>query len=276
MTTPTTLTHDEARELMLDGIRDGLLPETRARFNEHLGQCPACREEFEELRAGWEMLGRLPDVHPSRSLRAQTMSVVSAYAQGMRAGSRSAALDAFDHLIQTFWPRRPAFQAAIAVVLLFIGIGVGAQFTRSTGDAFEVAQLRGEIQAMSRMLAVSFLQQQSASDRLKGVSMSARLNGSDDEITASLLEALKYDPNVNVRLAALDALAGRVTEGPVRTEMLDWLPRQTSPLVQLAMIDVLADDRDATTEKAFTTLMNTEKLDPTVKERVRMVVGELR
>lgn len=276
MTTPTTLTHDDARELMLDGIRDGLLPETRARFDEHLSQCPACREEFEELRAGWEMLGGLPEVHPPRSLRAQTMSVVSAYAQGMRAGSRSSALDTVDHLIQTFWPRRPAFQAVIAFVLLLIGIGLGAQFTRSTGDAIEVAQLRGEIQAMSRMLAVSFLQQQSASDRLKGVSMSARLNGSDDEITASLLDALKYDPNVNVRLAALDALAGRVSEAPMRAEMVNWLPRQTSPLVQLAMIDVLSDDRDAATEQAFAQLMNTEKLDPTVKERVRMVVGERR
>jgi hypothetical protein len=41
------------------------------------------------------------------------------------------------------------------------------------------------------------------------------------------------------------------------------------------MIDVLSDDRDARTEQAFAKLMNTEKLDPTVKERMRMVVGEL-
>jgi hypothetical protein len=274
--TTTPLTHDEVRTLMLDSIRGALQLEEHSRFDQHLRECPTCREEFEELRSGWEMLGQLPAVRPPRSLRAQTLTVLSAYAQGIHAGSRTSALDAIDHVIQTFWPRRPALQAAIAIVLLVIGIGFGSQITTTSEGSSEVAQLRGEIHAMSRMLAVSFLQQQSASDRLKGVSMSARLDGADDEITAALLEALKFDPNVNVRLAALDALSGRASDGSVRSEMLTSLPRQTSPLVQLAIIDILADDRDATTEKAFASLMKTEKLDPTVKERVRLAMGEVR
>ena len=275
-TAPSSLTHDQARELMLDGIREALASDARHGLDLHLEGCPSCREEYEELQAGWNMLGQLPDVHPPRALRAQTLSVLSAYAQGLRAAPRSTALDAFDHILRAVWPARPVWQAGIAVVLLLAGIAIGTLSSRSSADAEEVALLRGEIKAMSRLFAVSLLQQQSASERLKGVSMSARLDRSDDEITSALLEALKFDPNVNVRLAALDALSGQVSEDPVRAEILTWLPRQNSPLVQLAMIDMLAERRDPPTDQAFEKLMNTEKLNPAVKERVSMFVGDVR
>lgn len=268
---PSTITHDEARALMPDALRERLDETSRHQLETHLQACGVCAADMEELRSTWELLGQLPEPQPSRSLRTRTLEVARAYVQGERTGRHSNLLDAVDRLIASVWPRRPVWQAAIAAVILLAGWFAGS---RSNNDAGEVDRLRAEVSVMSRMLAVSMLQQQSASDRLKGVSMTSRLGRADDEVTGALLDALKFDPNVNVRLAALEALSTSASRPDVRAEMTAWLPRQNSPLVQLAMVDVLADHRDASIDEAFSKLLNGKNVNPTVVERVRMVVGE--
>ena len=56
------------------------------------------------------------------------------------------------------------------------------------------------------MFALSLLQQQSASDRLRGVSYSYQMDKGDVQIREALLETLNSDSSVDVRLAAVDAL----------------------------------------------------------------------
>ena len=105
-------------------------------------------------------------------------------------------------------PRRPAYQLALAFVLIVAGLGSGYLLNvRSRSNArFEVATLKQEVDDMRRTVAVSLLKQASPSERLMGVSWSSRIDRPGDEIIAALLETLDHDSNVNVRLAAVDAL----------------------------------------------------------------------
>ena len=67
------------------------------------------------------------------------------------------------------------------------------------------------------------LRQQSANDRLAGVSYSRHLSQPDPQILQALLNSLKYDPSPDVRLAALDVLqsaSGRDQTGPEVTRGL--------------------------------------------------------
>ncbi len=59
---------------------------------------------------------------------------------------------------------------------------------------------------MRQLVTLSLLQQQSASERLRGVDYAYRVDQSDTQVLAALLHAVNHDPNVNVRLAAVDAL----------------------------------------------------------------------
>ena len=70
----------------------------------------------------------------------------------------------------------------------------------------EVSELRGELRGMREMVAMTLLQQDSAIGRLQGVSWSHQLERPSDQVLATLLETLQHDPNVNVRLASIDAL----------------------------------------------------------------------
>ncbi|OGU32042.1 MAG: hypothetical protein A2X67_08640 [Ignavibacteria bacterium GWA2_55_11] len=271
--TNMNMTHDEARDWMLEDLRGTLPKSIRTSYDAHLLSCSLCRTELAELKEGWSVIERLPEIQPPPAMRTRFRAVLAAYEHGVRAGSAASWQDGIDRALRIVWPARPVWQAAVGLGLLLIGLLLGSLGGSSKDHALEMAQLRGEMQAMSRMLAVSLLQQQSASERLKGVSMSTRFDQSDDEITAALVDALKFDTNVNVRLAALDALTGEILKDEVRKELIGVLLSERSPLVQLAMVEILAESRDTSTDEALRRLMNAKEVNPVVKERVRTLLG---
>jgi hypothetical protein len=123
---------------------------------------------------------------------------------------------------------------------------------------------------MREMVAMSLLQQDSAIERLRGVSWSHQLDRPSDQVLTTLLDTLRHDPNVNVRLASIDALRVFAAVDSVRTGLVDALgSRQPSPLVQIALIDAMVDIRERRSVDALRTLADDEKQNEAVRQRAR-------
>jgi hypothetical protein len=61
---------------------------------------------------------------------------------------------------------------------------------------------------------------------------------------------MKHDRSVNVRLAALDALTRDIDNPGVRREIIHGLAEQTSPLMQIALVDVIVQMNDRESREA--------------------------
>jgi len=85
----------------------------------------------------------------------------------------------------------------------------------------------------------------SAADRINAVSAAAALTNTRNEVVNGLVEVLDKDPNTNVRLAALDALARFYRDDYTRKKLLVSLKKQTDPLVQIALIGLLTRMRES-------------------------------
>jgi HEAT repeat protein len=127
------------------------------------------------------------------------------------------------------------------------------------------------------MVAMTLLQQDSAIGRLQGVSWSHQLERPSDQVLTTLLDTLRYDPNVNVRLASIDALRAFATVDSVRTGLVDALGSKTpnSPLVQIALIDTLTDIRERRSVDALRTLADDQKQNEAVRQRARRGLQQL-
>jgi hypothetical protein len=104
-------------------------------------------------------------------------------------------------------------------------------------QASNLTELRGELREMRQMLTLSLMQQQSATERLRGVSGSAQIDQPGNEIVGALLDTLMHDSNVNVRLACVDALRRFSGQDRVRRGTIQALGESSFPLVQIALID---------------------------------------
>ena len=166
-------------------------------------------------------------------------------------------------------------RAAAACALATIGIAIGNYMTTPASFApdvatvssdTEIAAMRGELRDLREMVTLSLMQQQSASNRLKGVSWSGQIDRPSSEVVAALLDTLMHDPNVNVRLATIDALERFASQDVVRRGTIQAVDRQVSPLVQIALIDFMVKVKD---HESVGTLRRLST-DPAVNDAVRM------
>jgi HEAT repeat protein len=123
---------------------------------------------------------------------------------------------------------------------------------------------------MREMVAMTLLQQDSAIGRLQGVSWSNQLERPSEQVLATLLDTLRHDPNVNVRLASIDALRRFGGQAAVRRGVLDALHRQMSPLVQIALIDFVVEVNGREAAETLRQLSMDEMLDRAVRARAAM------
>ena len=236
---------DEVREYLASRLKDPaeLTPEVSS----HLAGCELCQIENEELKSIWSTMGEIQVPPPSPLARTRFDHMVEVYQQGLD-HSKAGLWGTVNSWLSRLWPRQPVLQLGAALALLLVGLGIGyrsrpASLTTPAGSG-EVAELRGELSAMRQMVALSLMQQQSASDRLRGVSWSAQMQQPGQEILTALLDTLMRDPNPNVRLATVDALRQFGDQPAVRKGILEALPRQDSPMVQVALVDLAADLKD--------------------------------
>jgi HEAT repeat protein len=122
---------------------------------------------------------------------------------------------------------------------------------------------------------LSLLQQQSASDRLRGVSWSYRVEQSDTEVLSALLHTVNQDSNVSVRLAAVDALRNFGDSPVARKGITQSLLKQTSPMVQIALVDVLVELRERPAVPTLKLLLATPDLDKSVKSKIESAIAQL-
>jgi len=269
---------DEVRDQLPDYWTGVSEEGAKARMQAHFALCPACRAEAETLSAIWEKLGAIPEERPGRALRARFEATLEAYVQGLKQAEHGPSTrERVDQWLEGWWPRQPVFQFGFALAFLAIGLLVGYTVTQNArnGAGGEVAQLREEVRHTRQMVALSLLQQQSASERLKGVDWSNRMTQPDPQVLSALLHTVNYDQNVNVRLAALDALHQSSSNEVVRRGLVKSLDRQTSPMVQIALIDLLVEIRDKAAGEALKDLMQETGLNPEVRERAQWALAQM-
>ena len=267
---------DDVREQLPEYWTGAMDEAGQAEMQTHFASCQACRAEAETLGTIWQKLGAIPEERPGRAMRARFEATLEAYVQGLRQAERGPSTrEKLDKWLGGWWPREPVFQFGVAMAFLAVGLLVGYSLTRSSQGGGEVAQLREEVHHTRELVALSLLQQQSASERLKGVDWSNSLSQPDPQVLSALLHTVDYDQNVNVRLAALDALHPSASNEMVRRGLIESLNRQKSPLVQIALIDLLVDIRDKEAANPVKGLMQEAGLNPEVKERADWALKQL-
>ncbi len=242
---------EAARERLVDGLT-GASPDDRANVERHLAECAACREESASLTHLWSSLGALGAATPDAAATVRMRGRLDAMLAVNDTGQRS---------------RRVLYglQAVAAIVMLALGLAVGRYTAEPSLPSSEIDVMRQELRDLRHMVTLSLMQQQSATDRLKGVSWSGQIDAPRNDIVQALLDALANDPNVNVRLASLDALERFADREVVRRAAVDGVQTQMSPLVQIALIDFIVK----TGERNSLDVLKRIADDPKVHEAVR-------
>jgi hypothetical protein len=175
------------------------------------------------------------------------------------------------------WFLMPTIQKFAIASLTFI-LGLTAGYLIQNSPATEPGDLQAlteEVTTLKEMMMLSLLERESATDRLRAVSISQELDRASQQVTSALLQTLNNDENTNVRLAALEALKQYGNDSNVRTQLIESIAHQDSPLVQIALAELMASLQEKSSVKEFEKLLQNDHTPADVKNKIRERINVL-
>ena len=268
-----------AQERFADLLDGRLAGAGTAEVRAHLASCPGCQREYSALAQTLTALDALPAAKPGPALRKNFYAMLEE--EKNSAASISAAVIRRRHAARVSlwrWILAPVDAGALAVGAFLAGTRFAPPAPAPGLDPAtrqELAALRKQVDSVNQLVNFSLLQQRSTSERLQSVLASVDAKNPNPKVITDLIGLLALDPSTNVRLSALDALYPHADQQVVRTSVLATLPRDPSPLVQVAMIDFLVAARDREAAPELERMARSETVDRAVRDAAKRGLAQL-
>jgi hypothetical protein len=212
---------------LIDYIDGKCSEEVRMEIARALEQNLDVQKLYKELCEVIKAMDSVSSLEPSGKLKAEFEKALK---QELAAQSKNT---------PTFFISPMVYRIAAGFVLVMVSVGIGYWIIKNQERERELAELKKQVEDTRNMMVAMIDNQQSASQRMVGVSVAYELKTADDQIVNVLVRTMNEDPNTNVRLAALEALGKFNEEDIVRQGLVNSLSTQKDPVVQIALIQLL-------------------------------------
>lgn len=244
---------DEVLEYMLESL--GMNKFSSADLEALCLANPACEKLIKESYHLWYEMDAMRVPEPSEEMRGAFLEVLADFEKEEQSGSKKT--------IQIDWNQSFKW-AAVFIIGLLIGLLVQQEPTSSRSLVVENTQV-------STLLAA----ENTSTDRLLAIQQIKEIQHPEDAVIDALHHTLMRDPNVNVRLSAIEAMVHFIDHPKARTSLVSALPYQTSPLVQLTLAQLLINLQSDQNVEELKKLLNYEQLDNDVKLQLKETLNVL-
>lgn len=248
---------------LIDYLDEQLDDKTRKQVEEHLHTCPECSKELKQLMLLQDNIDTQEMVAPPATLRMGFMHTLEEEVGKLKQQQQTATKKPGAKVI-SLTVGGIAWRAAAAVIILFVGIAIGYK-VRFDGQQAVIAKTQPKQGAEQKVLA-NMLDDESPSQRIEAVNYAENLGNKNKNVINVLFNTLNTDKSANVRVAAVFALEKYTDDKAVLDSMVASLPRQTEPVVQILLIDILSSKKVTKAIKPIQDILTNEKSIKEVKE----------
>jgi hypothetical protein len=258
-------------------LTDALDQTQRSEIESHLAGCADCRKEFEAAQRIWDLMGEIPQPEPSEAMRTNFDSILANYKEELIA--RKNPIGEWIIKLRAYWSMQAQPRLAFSLLLVAVGL-IGGYLLHQPGQSAisynrQIDSLSSQVSEIKQVMMLSLLQDPSASQRIRAVSYTDDLSNVDLKVIDALFTTLNEDPNVNVRLATLEALVKLSNEPRVREGLVRSIDLQESPIMQSAIADAMVKLQEKSSVKSLQKLLSKKNLNPMVKINIEKSVKKL-
>ena len=264
---------EECQELFTDWLDDQLPAAKRVILEQHLAECPACREELAVIQHAWDVMGEFKTPEPSAAMKVNFQAMLNDYKETVQQ-ERSVWADLKERFAG-LWQLQPKLSLSYSLMIAVICFGCAFWFVHNNKQEQQLQALTSQVHELKQTMMLALLDNPSASERIRGVSYTSDIKHVDKEVINALLATLNNDPNVNVRLSTLDALTRLANHPEVRQGLIQSITEQDSPLMQSAIADVMLKLQEKGAVKSFRELLKQKNLDHGVRDKISQTISSL-
>jgi|GEM_PF-870591 len=238
-------------QLSLPEYIDGKLDkETSASVRDHFEDCDACRKLYTELGSFLTFMDSVPEIDPPAGMKEEFLKMAEEVEIPVKRKTR----------ILPLWSK---VAAVIVVVLLSYWAGFHAGSDKSAG---EKEQLAMELDRQKQEVLLASLRDYTGPQKIEAVYHIGNAAEAGDELIDALVYTMNTDKNINVRLAAINALSEMMNKNKkAKTELIRSLSVQDNSLLQISLIQVLTEGGVKEAREKIESLTESDKTDENVK-----------
>jgi hypothetical protein len=226
--------------------------------------------EFEKLAGE---LNTIPEKEPSEKMKTNFYEKLEEYKTSI--SHKESYTFRLKNIWEELWQPVLVKKLAYAVAIFVFGCLAGYWYTSEMKYKTQVNTMISEMQDMQKVMMLTLLQQPSPTDRLKAISISSQISSADDKVIEALLNTLNNDPNVNVRLMAVEALYNFASYPKVRIGLIKSISKQESPIVQVTLADVMVLLQEKGSVDELKKLLEKNNLNESVENKLRNSIESL-
>ena len=258
-------------ELITGYLEGSLSDRDRRELERMIQEGEIDREEFEQVKTLYHQLGLIETPEPGKSLGTRFYQMLEEEKHSQPDNWQKTVMEWIGKVRAVLRLRYLAY----GTTLFLLGLIAGDLYVPITQQDEQIRQLSSQINQMREVMMISLLDESSPIERLKAVNISNDIETVDSRIAEALLKTLNNDSNVNVRLAAVDALARHADNPQVRKGLIDAISRQDSPVVQSALADAMLALQEKQSVDEFKKLLEKEELDNSVRDKLKNTIAAL-
>ncbi|WP_266204918.1 HEAT repeat domain-containing protein [Pontibacter kalidii] len=267
---------DERQQVLILDYLEGNLDEAQQKEFEALVQTGEIREEeLQALQATFTSMSVLPDPQPGAGLQAKFNRMLAAkIEQAELAKPQYTWADLWQSMQTLLSPVRLAY-TLVVFAFGFFAAWLAFSPSQQQQPNTDTQMLAMELSQVRQMLFATLIEQPAAVDRLRAVNISSEIVDADEKVIGALFNSLNHDPNVNVRLAAVEALKKHTANPQVREQLILSINKQESPMVQIALADLMQDLQERNAVPQLKQLLQDENTNEQVKDKIKESINVL-
>lgn len=232
-----------------------------SKVDELCQQFPQCQDQIREIAQTWGKLGAVSMQAPSELMNQRFYEMLE---REMEQELSNTSVN-MDLLEDRYW--KGYLKWGLIAAVFVIGLAVGLLFPKriiQKSDQPQVVDTK-KLDKEASLTYAALTNDRSALDRLQGTQMSRKLPELNDQIIHALNKTLLFDPNVNVRLSAIETMVHFADNPHVRELLISAIPFQTAPIVQLTLAKVMAEWQEKAAADPIRQLIQSEEVEIEVK-----------
>jgi len=253
------------QNLLIDFIEETISNDIKIQVEEHLLTCKTCRIEHKQTRELLNGMHIFEDVKPDNQLSVDFYTMLEQEKEQLTRNVKKdqTSFNQDKHYLKYFK------YAASIIVLLSVGFFLGQNLQIRNQQNSEIAALRSELYSMQQTASMASLSHPTASQRLNAINMIDEQVESDEKTINTLINTFKGDDNINVRMAAANALVKYSKNEEIRDVFIDVLDEEEDPALQITLINLLTQMQEARAQEIFEKILKNQNTIPVVKEQAQ-------
>lgn len=238
-------------KIELPAYIDGALDEkTTGAVRSHLESCDDCRKLYSEMNSFLSFMSSFPEEKAPEGMKDEFMKLLE---EEMPKNQRKI-------VMIPAW-MKVAAMIVMALVTYSTGYYMGTEKGNEKAQQLEVA-----LNQTKQQVLLAGLQEYTGPQKIQAVYDISQSGLSGDALVDALVNTMNSDKNVNVRLAAINALSGMMKNNEkVKKEMIRSLSLQDNALLQISLIQVLTESGVKEAKDEIESIVESEKTDQNVK-----------